>query len=119
LKFTRAGGEVTVTVDESVNGGVLEFQDTGIGISEDKLGILFQKFSQADSSITRKYGGTGLGLAISKQLVELMNGSIHVRSRRGEGSTFWFTLPLPFGPGPGETYPQADKLVSPRASEAG
>jgi signal transduction histidine kinase/DNA-binding response OmpR family regulator len=94
VKFTHQG-HVLITVESEKNDRVrVSVSDTGIGIAAEKLAGLFEKFIQADSSTTRRYGGTGLGLAISKQLVELMGGAIHAESRVGEGSTFAFTLPL-------------------------
>jgi PAS domain S-box-containing protein len=102
VKFTHEG-HVLITLDaidaiDSAHTGFAQLRiavtDTGIGIPADRLGCLFEKFSQADSSTTRRYGGTGLGLAIAKQLVELMGGEIGVESSVGAGSRFWCTVPL-------------------------
>ena len=98
IKFTPSG-EVAIRVlleSEDAASAVLRFsvRDTGIGIPKDKIGTLFEKFTQADTSTTRKYGGTGLGLAICKQLTELMGGEIGIASEAGKGSEFSVTLRL-------------------------
>jgi signal transduction histidine kinase/CheY-like chemotaxis protein len=113
VKFTPSG-EVLIAVKcvaEDIQNPQIQISvtDTGIGIPRDKIGSLFAKFSQADSSTTRRYGGTGLGLAISKQLAQLMDGSIQVESEVGHGSTFSFVLPLALYAGPStDPVPAAD-----------
>ncbi|MFM9891038.1 MAG: ATP-binding protein [Rickettsiales bacterium] len=96
IKFTQTG-HVRVSMHRAThfNGDQLRVvvEDTGMGIAQEKLHEIFEKFTQADSSITRKFGGTGLGLAITKQLVTLMGGAIGVESTPGLGSSFWFTIP--------------------------
>jgi len=95
IKFTRQGAVVirVASTDETSGKITMRFEvsDTGAGISPEAQSRIFDEFSQADGSTTRKHGGSGLGLAISKQLVEMMGGNIHVESALGAGSTFWFT----------------------------
>ena len=97
IKFTEKGevgvrASVISTRNERIN-LLIEVSDTGIGIPEDKQGVIFEAFAQVDGSMTRRFGGTGLGLAIVSSLVEKMGGDIRVRSKLGEGSTFAFNLP--------------------------
>lgn len=98
IKYTEQGS-VEIQVDYAQQGNstielTCSVVDTGIGIPKNKQHLIFQKFSQADESTTRKYGGTGLGLAIAKELVEIMGGEIGVDSKNCDGSTFWFKIPF-------------------------
>mgnify|MGYP000886462971 FL=1 len=113
VKFTEIGG---VTITAARNADFPEFieirvADTGIGMTDAQLRTLFQPFSQADSSITRRYGGTGLGLALSKRLVDAMQGSFSVTSTPGLGSVFVIRIPCVTGPAP-EASPAQDKFLS-------
>ncbi|MCP4409062.1 MAG: sensor histidine kinase, partial [Gammaproteobacteria bacterium] len=98
IKFTEKG---TVSVEVSRHASspkevviLFAVRDTGIGMSQDEVASLFELFSQADASTTRKYGGTGLGLVICKRLVEMMAGRIGVKSEESRGSVFWFVVPM-------------------------
>jgi PAS domain S-box-containing protein len=104
VKFTHTGevGIEVSCVQSAADRVTLRFavQDSGIGIDKNRLHLLFQPFSQVDSSTTRRFGGTGLGLSIVRQLVELMQGECGVESEEGRGSRFWFTVPLKRGAAP-------------------
>mgnify|MGYP001592407045 CR=1 FL=1 len=111
MKFTHEG-EISLSVHRDPGHAVesrfrFEVKDTGIGIPRDRLSKIFESFSQADTSTTRKFGGTGLGLTISKELAALMNGTIGVDSTQGKGSLFWFTALLP------STQPKEASLAAP------
>ena len=93
VKFTERGA-ITISAAYDGRAVTLSVSDTGVGIAPEKIAALFTEFTQVDTSTSRRFEGTGLGLAISKRLVELMSGSIGVRSELGKGSTFWFAVPL-------------------------
>jgi len=116
IKFTERG-EVVLEVEkeaEDANGVLLHFRvrDTGIGIPKEKQQLVFEAFTQADSSATRKYGGTGLGLAITSRLVELIGGKIWVESEPGKGSTFHFTGHFGFAEDIGQVAPPANAEIA-------
>ena len=116
VKYTEQG-EVVVRVQPAAQGGdrvLVSVRDTGIGVTSEQRTRLFDAFAQADASTTRKYGGTGLGLTISRQLVELMGGTLDVESTPGEGSTFFFDLPLPGVDAPAAVAPRRRCLTGVR-----
>ncbi len=116
IKFTPENGKIHVEIrdvggDESAATVHFSVKDTGIGIPDRKKKLIFDAFSQADSSVTRRYGGTGLGLSISSRLVSLMGGDLELESHPGRGSTFYFTLGFRRGP-------SRDTRMLPEKSEA-
>ncbi|MEA2316312.1 MAG: hypothetical protein QOD44_501, partial [Solirubrobacteraceae bacterium] len=115
VKFTHEGS-VTLRVSMG-DGETLAFSvvDTGVGIPDEKLALIFEAFQQADGTTSRKYGGTGLGLSISREIARLLGGEIHVHSKPGEGSTF--TLLLPVAPRAAETRPDAPEQTATDAAE--
>jgi signal transduction histidine kinase/ActR/RegA family two-component response regulator len=117
VKFTERGAVRIEVARLDADQLKISVVDSGIGISEEQLNRMFRRFTQADSSTTRRYGGTGLGLSISKTLVELMGGTIGVHSEPGRGSTFWFTLPLLAAePAQGEASAPAMPMAAPASS---
>ncbi len=103
IKFTDSGGKILLEAKSFIHNDAelhceFSISDTGVGLSAEQTSKLFSAFSQADSSVTRKYGGTGLGLAISKKIINLMGGEIRVESELGKGTTFTFTAIFPLAP---------------------
>ncbi len=121
-KFTE-NGEVHFEVRREAGDGparvIAQVRDTGIGMTEEQMGKLFQEFAQADASTTRKFGGTGLGLAISRKLCRMMGGDIEVTSTHGEGSTFTVTLPVDASAMPGGEVGERAERALPDGAEAG
>ena len=115
FKFTEQG-RVTLKISKSMSKGeeVLSFavSDTGIGISKDKQGLIFEAFQQADGTTNRKYGGTGLGLTISRQIAQLLGGNIFVSSEPGQGSTFTLTIPMKYQHQEGIVPPSSPEISS-------
>ena len=116
IKFTSAGGMVNVTIMDAGSTGKTHqiyfvVSDTGIGIPRDKQKVIFDAFTQADSSVTRRYGGTGLGLAISYGIIQMFGGELNLRSEEGNGSTFYFDLHLENPTGRQRRYAYSDCSV--------
>lgn len=116
IKFTEKGGITLFARSLRGRGSgvplIIEVEDTGIGIAKDKVNLVFEKFTQADSSISRKYGGTGLGLSISKSLIEKMGGAIGLRSVLGQGTVFTVTLTLSLHHGATDASEKRSKIPS-------
>src|SRR5207302_1440512 len=116
FKFTAEGG-VTLRIERASDDQVtFSVIDTGIGIAEDKLGVIFEAFQQADGTTSRTYGGTGLGLSISRELARALGGEISVQSTVDTGSIFTLTLRLDSAPDAGMTTPEAPLTPAPRSN---
>ena len=120
IKFTTNGSvnvRVTGRVAKGVGDIIIDVEDTGIGIPKDKIDVIFEKFTQAESSIGRRFGGTGLGLAISRRLANVMEGDLTVISEYGKGSTFRVRLPLEVAVAPAQKSLSAPLTTSDDLSE--